>query len=127
MEDLQEFMGSAEAVPNGKAVSPEEIRDTLTPLDITTCFQLFLGYTPEPSRVNNHAFGAIPDLLRELFQSEEFNSEVLRPVLLREHLPQHNVADAPPLPLLDWVQRKLPITATTRCSCGAARTWTQLL
>jgi GT2 family glycosyltransferase len=127
MEDIQTITDSDGAMPGGKEAAPEEASDPLSPLDIASCFQLFLGRTPEPSLVNSRAFGAVRELLREVLQSEEFRNEVLRAVLLRERMPQHSVSDTPPLPLLDWAQRNLPITAATRRSCGAARTWTQLL
>jgi GT2 family glycosyltransferase len=97
--------------------------------DIANAFHLFLGHPPANVASANFD-GGIGDLLREIFHAEEFRATVLSAVLLREELPHGTIGklgDAPPLRLIDWAQRRLPLAAATRLAVGGARTWAQLL
>jgi GT2 family glycosyltransferase len=98
------------------------------PRDIANCFNLFLGRMPSLSAPDSFAINDLSLLLRDTLQSDEFQKVVLQPLLLREELP-HNIKfeDAPPLPLIDWAQRRLPIGESTRRILGGSRTWSQVL
>jgi GT2 family glycosyltransferase len=52
---------------------------------------------------------------------------VLAPLLLRETLPHFVIAASPPLRLVDWAQRRLPLEGAARAAAGAARGWVALL
>jgi len=106
------------------AASPLQALD---PADIASAIKLFLGRAPGSTTVAGDAAIHLPVLLGEIFGSDEFKSGVLPPLLLREELPHTQLADAPPFPLVDWAQRRLPIGASTIRACGGARTWTQLI
>ena len=114
-------------VPQGDShPSTEGAKATLDSQDVAQCFNLFLGRMPAgPS--NNDLANSLPTLLRDIFETDEFKTGVLQPVLLREELPQAKSDGAPLFQLIDWAQRRLPISASTRRAAGGARTWAQLL
>ena len=62
-----------------------------------------------------------------LLATEEFQTSVLQPLLLREPLPQDLLDNAPSFHLIEWAQRRLPLGEPYRLALGAARTWTHLL
>lgn len=92
--------------------------------DITNCFNLFLGRMPSPDAGFETS---LPVLFRSIFEAEEFKAGILPAVLFREALPHSALEEPLPLRLIDWAQRRLPITDPTRRAAGGARTWTQLL
>ncbi len=94
--------------------------------DVANCFNLFLGRTPTNASSSLFATQNISVLLRDIFESEEFQTGVLRSVLLRE-LSDSMRGDSQLWLLIDWAQRRLPIGASTRRAAGTARTWEQLL
>lgn len=96
------------------------------PQDVENCCATLLGRMPDRDSQLRFDVG-MSQLLRELLESEEFRTSVLPPLLLREDLPHSALDSSPSLRLIDWAQRRLPITASTRLSIGAARTWAQLL
>jgi len=104
-----------------------EAKAALDSRDVTSCFNLFLGRMPAKASLDGFSKSSLSMLLRDIFETEEFKTAVLQPVLLREALPHSKVEDTPPLQLIDWAQLRLPIGAATRRSAGAARTWAQLL
>ena len=95
--------------------------------DLECCFALFLGRKPSREHMEANGRSTLPLLLRSLFEGEEFQGGVLRAVLLREPLPHTALEENPPLHLIDWAQRKLPLATVSRTALGAVRTWTQLL
>jgi GT2 family glycosyltransferase len=95
--------------------------------DVITCFNLFLGRLPAKASLEGLATSSLVVLLRDVLESDEFKTSVLHPVLLRETLPHSKLEDTPPLELIDWAQRRLPMSASTRCTLGGARTWAQIL
>lgn len=95
--------------------------------DVEDCFALFLGRAPDRETIRLCADADFGSALRDLIRSEEFRTNVLTPLLLREPLPQERMAEAPSLRLIDWAQRRLPIEPATRSLAGAARSWVQLL
>lgn len=95
--------------------------------DLECCFALFLGGKPRREHFATYDGMVLPDLIRSLFEQEEFQSTVLRAVLLREPLPQMLLTENPSLYLTDWAQRRLPLTAQSRTALGVVKTWTQLL
>jgi glycosyltransferase involved in cell wall biosynthesis len=95
--------------------------------DVTNCFNLFLGRMPANNSADRLPTNNISGLLRGIFESEEFKTGILHPLLLREVLPHSMLADVLLLPLIDWAQRRLPLGASTRRTAGGARTWAQLL
>jgi O-antigen biosynthesis protein len=97
------------------------------PRDVRNCFNLFLGRMPANTPADRPPVEDLSVLLRHIFETEEFKTGVLQPVLLREALPHSGLTDVPLLPLIDWVQSRLPIEASTRRAAGGARTWAQLL
>jgi GT2 family glycosyltransferase len=102
--------------------------EALDARDVASCFQLFLGRLPDNnSALDARGIGSLALLLRRILEAEEFKTEVLRPVMLREELPHSRLEQGPPLPLIDWAQRRLPLSSFTRRACGGARTWAQLL
>ena len=103
------------------------LQDTLDSRDVANCFALFLGRLPDKAFFGALAISTLSALLRDIFGADEFKAAVLQPVLLREDLPHSKLEDTPPLTLIDWVQRRLPIGASTCRASGGARTWTQLL
>jgi GT2 family glycosyltransferase len=106
---------------------PEETKHTLDSQDVARCFNLFLGHMPASPFTDGPAISSLPTLLRQILETDEFKTSVLQPVLLREELP-HGKSDGPPLfQLIDWVQRRLPVSGSTRRAAGGARTWAQLL
>jgi len=111
---------------DGQSTALEE-KQALDSQDVTACFNLFLGESP--ARASNEwlAIGSLPILLRQIFDTDQFKSSVLRPLLLREALPHTKLADTPSLHLIDWAQRTMPISAFTRRTLGGARTWAQVL
>jgi GT2 family glycosyltransferase len=114
--------------PQGATQAPAEgAKETLDSNDVASCFRLFLGRMPGNDSLNGRGIRTVSELLRDIFAADEFKSAVLQPVLLREDLPHSKLEETPPFVLIDWVQRRLPISAGTRRTCGAARTWVQLL
>jgi len=112
---------------NGASAAPviSAAPEALTRESFEYAHQLFLGR--EASVTCPEMAGAgLPGLLVSIFATEEFRFEVLKPVLLREALPERFAA-TPPLRLIDWAQRHLPIEHATATACGVARTWTDLL
>ncbi len=95
--------------------------------DIEYCFAVFLGRKPDPEALNGLSVTRVPEFVRALFQTEEFQNSVLCPLLLREPAPQASLDDTPSLRLIDWAQRRLPLSEPSRIALGTARTWTQLL
>lgn len=95
--------------------------------DIDDCFTLLLGRSPDTEAVHRHVSSELELVLREVLRSEEFRTQVLPPLLLREVLPQERISGAPSLRLIDWAQRRLPIGPAARIMAGAARSWTELL
>ncbi len=113
------------AKPDGRTSPDEEV--VLDSRDVTNCFHLFLGRMPANNSADRLPTNNIAALLRGIFEKEEFKTSVLHPVLLREVLPHSVLADVLLLPLIDWAQKRLPISASTRRTAGGARTWAQLL
>jgi O-antigen biosynthesis protein len=101
-------------------------QEKLDSRDVGYTFNLFLGRSPGELPRENFG-GNIEVLLQDIFHGEDFRNSVLSAVLLRESLPQDTLGEAPPLKLIDWVQRRLPLTPSTRLTVGGARTWAQLL
>ena len=97
------------------------------PRDVANCFNLFLGRMPTNARGDGDDSGSIPELLREIFETQEFKTGVLQPLLLREELPHGKSDGAALFPMIDWVQHRLPLGTSTRRTAGATRTWAQLL
>jgi GT2 family glycosyltransferase len=95
--------------------------------DVDDCFTLLLGRLPDVESIRQCVSSELDTVLRELMQSEEFRTQILTPLLLREPLPQERIAGAPSFRLIDWAQRKLPIGAAARTMAGASRSWTHLL
>lgn len=110
---------------DGQTPAPEA--KALDSRDVTTCFNLFLGRMPAKASIENGATGSLVTLLRHIFETDEFKTGVLQPLLLREALPHVETENTPPLHLIDWSQRSLPIGDLTRRRLGAVRTWAQLL
>jgi GT2 family glycosyltransferase len=107
--------------------SETHVRLPIDSVDIAECFSLFLSRPPDAEIMRRYLEADLPALLRELLQSDEFRTNVLTPLLLREPLPQERMTQAPPLRLIDWLQRRLPLGHDSRRMAGAARSWTQLL
>lgn len=95
--------------------------------DLANCFNLFLGRMPANTLADHPGSTSLPAVLRHIFETQEFKSGILQAVLLRETLPHEKLANVALLPLIDWVQNRLPIDASTRCAAGVARSWAQLL
>src|ERR1700722_669876 len=95
--------------------------------DLTNCFNLFLGRMPANPSADRLRTTNLAVLLRDIFETDEFKTAILHPLLLRETLPHSTLAEVPMLPLIDWAQRRLPIGTSTRRTAGGARTWAQLL
>ncbi len=95
--------------------------------DVAQCFNLFLGKTPEPIVLRRCLDARLHAIVQEVINSEEFRIAVLKPLLLREPLPHEQMAQSPPLRLIDWSQRRLPIGQAARRMAGAARSWPHLL
>lgn len=95
--------------------------------DIASCFHLFLGRTPGDASRDGFETSGLDALLRSIFEAEEFRTIILPALLLREPLPHEHLLDTPLLPLIDWAQRRLPLSPSIRIASGAARTWAQLL
>jgi GT2 family glycosyltransferase len=93
--------------------------------DVENCFAIFLGCEPYGSWFN--PADGIVAVVRAILNSNEFVSNVLPPLLMREQLPHAFPAPEPTLKLIDWAQRHLPLTVPTRMALGGARTWAQLL
>jgi O-antigen biosynthesis protein len=123
MQDLQNSRSQTQELRVSASAAKAE---TLDSLDVTRCFNLFLGCMP-PNLSLSGLPTDLPTLLRDIFEADEFKTTVLHSVLLREELPHTKLAEAPPLYLIDWAQRRLPISPSTRRTVGIARTWTQLL
>ena len=124
MQDLQNSRPEPQEVHVSEAPAKEEALDSN---DVARCFDLFLGGMPTNLSASGFATTNLSTLLRDIFETDEFKTTVIQSVLLREELPQSKLADAPPLYLIDWAQRRLPIAASTRRTAGGARTWAQLL
>lgn len=123
--NMQSFQNSR-GEPQTDAQTPaEEANDTLDSRDVTSCFNLFLGRMPTNS--SHDGVSSVSKLLGGILESDEFKTTILQSVLLREELPHNRLESTLPLQLIDWVQRRLPIGASTRRSAGGARTWAQLL
>jgi GT2 family glycosyltransferase len=99
----------------------------LSSRDVQDCFTLCLGRLPDQATLARTVDGDIRGLLAELLQTEEFRAEVLTPLLMREPLPHERFARSPPLRLLDWVQRTLPVDPDVQRVAGAADSWIALL
>ena len=109
---------------------PPSVRDEVAPdpRDIANCFNLFLGRAPLQSAPQSFEVSDLSLLVRDTLQSDEFKKVVLQPLLLREELPHIiQLEETPPLPLIDWAQRRLPIGKPTRRILGGSRTWSQVL
>jgi GT2 family glycosyltransferase len=114
--------------PQGATQAPAEgAMEMLDSNDVSSCFRLFLGRRPGTDSLDARGIRSVMELLRDIFAADEFKSAVLQPVLLREELPHNKLEETPPFVLIDWVQRRLPISAGTRRASGLARTWIQLL
>jgi len=50
---------------------------SLGPRDVANCFNLFLGRMPTNARGDGDDSGSIPELLREIFETQEFKTGVL--------------------------------------------------
>lgn len=111
---------------DGQSTALEE-KPALDSQDVTACFNLFLGESPAKTSNKWFTIGSLPILLRQIFDTDQFKSSVLQPLLLREALPHTKLADTPSLHLIDWAQRTMPISASTRRTLGGARTWAQVL
>jgi len=109
--------------------SPESFRRDvlLTSRDVQDCFTLCLGRMPDPAALARYVDGGIHSLLADLLLSDDFYVDVLAPLLLREPLPHERFARSPPLRLIDWVQRRLPVDPGVRRVAGAADSWIALL
>jgi O-antigen biosynthesis protein len=127
MSDLQSSASPHGEPQKGEYLPATAARDTLDFGDVASSYQLFLGRVPGGAALGRDAAVSLLALLREIFESDEFKTSILPPVLLRENLPHSQLGETPPLPLVDWAQRRLPINASTVRACGGARTWTQLL
>ena len=110
-----------------KDPAPHHREMTATFLDLDNCFTLFLGRKADHDSITAAISRTISSVLSDIFELEEFQSAVLRPALLRETLPQDSLYETPPLLLVDWAQRNLPIEISTSVTIGAAQTWAQLL
>jgi O-antigen biosynthesis protein len=118
---------SAEPPKNGQSSVPEH-KEMLDSRDVTACFNLFLGRAPAKASEEPFTASSLPTLLERIFETDEFKTSVLRPLLLREELPHGRSLDhTPPLHLIDWAQRTMPVAASTRRNLGGARTWAQML
>ncbi len=99
--------------------------------DVQNCFILFLGRMP--AHAGPHApddgfdTSTIRALLGGILEDEEFQTSLLRPLLLRETLPHGRLDGGMPLGMIDWAQRTLPISAATRRALGGVRHWAQIL
>jgi GT2 family glycosyltransferase len=124
---MQSFLNWGEAQDDGRAPKDAIEEEILDPRDVASCFNLFLGRMPTSSSVGGLSMKSLSTLLRDIFETDEFKTIILQSVLLREELPQSKLENSPPPRLLDWSQRRLPISAPTRRAVGAARTWPQLL
>jgi GT2 family glycosyltransferase len=124
---METFADSLEEPQRNGQLPAVEAHLALDSCDVTSCFNLFLGRMPLKPLPDGFAAYSLSMLLRDIFESDEFKTAILQPMLLREALPHSKLEDKPPLQLIDWVQRRLPIGATTRRTVGAARTWAQLL
>ena len=107
--------------------STEGAKETLDSQDVARCFDLFLGGVSANPSIPGLAINTLQMLLRDIFETDEFKTSVLQPVLLREELPHGKSDGAPLFQIIDWAQRRLPISASTRRAAGGARTWAQLL
>jgi O-antigen biosynthesis protein len=118
--------GTAEDPKSGDRQSASASHERLDSRDIAYTFNLLLGRSP--GDLSREDFdGSIVVLLQDIFHGEDFRNSVLSAVLLRENLPHDTLSDAPPLKLIDWVQRRLPLTYSTCVAVGGARSWAQLL
>jgi GT2 family glycosyltransferase len=117
--------GTAEDLKDGRQFAPAT-KEKLDSRDIAYTFNLFLGRSAGEIPLEN-VDGSIGVLLREIFDGEDFRTSILSAVLLRENLPHEMLGHAPPLKLLDWAQRCLPLTPPTRLTVGSVRNWPQLL
>lgn len=110
------------AAPQGEGTAAGE----LTRADIVNAYQLFLGVEPPPALPVPPGAG-LAELLAAILSSGQFRSEVLKPVLLSESLPEERFAAQPPYLLIDWAQRRLPVGRATAVNCGMAHAWPALL
>jgi len=95
--------------------------------DLENCFVVFLGRKPGRHPTDLQDSEDVLSLVGRLVGGDEFETLVLRPLLLREPLPHSAIDDVLPLTLIDWAQMSLPITSDTRRAIGGTRTWAQLL
>lgn len=95
--------------------------------DLENCFAIFLGRRPDSELLDGKSAATISEVLRMLLATEEFQTSVLQPLLLREPLPQDLLDNAPSFHLIEWAQRRLPLGEPYRLALGAAHTWTHLL
>ena len=94
--------------------------------DIAHLFAVFMG-TPAPAAASRQAGSDLHAFVALLLKSDDFRSQVLRPLLLREAPAAERFAGVPPFRILDWAQRRLPLEPATRTACGAVRSWSVLL
>jgi O-antigen biosynthesis protein len=127
MPNIEPFEGSPIDFPSGASPTEEELKGALDFRDVTSSYNLFLGRAPGKASLEGLAIGSLSMLLREIFETDEFNTAILPAILLREDPPHIGLENTPPLQLIDWAQRRLPINASTRRTAGAVRTWAQLL
>jgi GT2 family glycosyltransferase/predicted O-methyltransferase YrrM len=119
------IVGKPEA--DGQVAGQEMTEGTLDSQDVSNCFNLFLGRMPASSSLPGLAISNLSTLLHHIFEMDEFKTTVLPSVLLRDELPHSKLQSTPSFRLIDWVQRRLPIDASTRRVAGGVRTWAQLL
>jgi GT2 family glycosyltransferase len=124
--DLTPAAISTDQPENG---SPDSLGTTspASARDVENSFVVFLGRRPgrHPSDLQDSE--DILALVGRLVGGDEFEAQVLGPLLLREALPHAAIDEVLPLVLIDWAQLSLPICADTRRAIGGSRTWAQLL
>jgi GT2 family glycosyltransferase len=112
----------------GSASSPtESAKESLDARDLANAYKVFLGRAADLASVNSMAVRSLAELLRGILESDEFNTTILQPILLREALPHVRLGSIPPISLIDWAQTGLSLSAQTRIALGGVGTWTQLL
>ncbi len=94
--------------------------------DLENIYALFLGVSAKGTRPDMAGYGIL-ELLAAIFASNEFRTEVLAKVLLRQELSAERFPGAPPFRLIEWAQQVLPIEPATGRACGSARSWLTLL
>jgi glycosyltransferase involved in cell wall biosynthesis len=101
---------------------------TVSLADVSQCCLVFLAREPQDPNFGHPWLNSSLDrLITQILSSDNFKTDILEPVLLREGLPHLSVAAVPPWSLLDWVQQRLPLQDATRRAVGLVRTWELLL